>query len=189
MVMTPKKKIYGKGVPKFFETATFSSQLIQVMAGQAGQTTINVPKISDDMKSPLIEHDEEDSSYNTCCEILRHSLWLIFGGGFIMLILWYLFAVFATVLLIPAPYSTKLFKLLPLVITPSTRYPDIKTISPTFGSKICRFLWVFPFGVILWTIHLCLGIVFLPFWCFGIKFARYHFNCLGVVIDPSRQII
>eukprot|EP01083_Nonionella_stella_P272997 926058_1 len=122
-----------------------------------------------------------------CLQILQHLCWLIFGGGFIMLLLWYLFSIIATILLIPSPYSIQLLKISPILLTPSTRYPSSTVSSHNY--KCSKYLWIVPFGAILCTFHAIFFIIFAPFQCCGINFAMYHWLCLNVVLNPKKYLI
>eukprot|EP01084_Bolivina_argentea_P175326 303647_1 len=133
------------------------------------------------------EHATREST--TCCSCFCNCLcslmWLIFGGGFIMLLIWYLFALIATILLVPIPYSIKLFQLSPSLITPATKYTDAKTESIGCCNKISRFFWIVPFGLILSTFHIIFALIFLPLRCCGCSWSTYHFNALSNVFNPG----
>ena len=123
------------------------------------------------------------------CDNFAQLSWFIFGGGLIMLVLWYLFAFIATMLLIPFVNSIHIYRISRLLISPTTTYSDTTPVNVGCYFQLSRFFWIFPFGLVLFIIHLVLGLIYLPLTCFKCKWSFYHFRMMLDVLNPAHKVI
>jgi len=129
---------------------------------------------------------------SSASNLFASAMWLIFGGGLIGLILWVVFGIIGSVLLLPFPDAFGLLKLTPFLLSPGTKYPDL-TITysgkPSCTHKLQRFFWIILLGLPLSIIHLVLALIYAPFGCFGLPWAGYHGRALVAAFNPSIRII
>lgn len=140
-------------------------------------------------------------------------LWLMFGGGIVISLLYFLFGIFCLFTIVLAPFSTQLFKLAAFSLFPFGKVVSGSCIpfqystlpiasvvqesrSNYFGDKLYlvgNILW-FPFGLTLFIIHISLAIstavtiILLPFSLQHLKLAQFALFPFGSFEDNGLTV-
>ena len=123
------------------------------------------------------------------CKFLSNLMWLLFGGGLPVFILWIVFGAIGSILLLPFPDAKGLVVLSPFLLSPCTKYPDVTNNMRVTGCyQFQRTLWIFPFGLSLSIIHLVLAAVYAPLRLCGLKWSNYHIRAMQAAFNPVQTL-
>jgi len=114
------------------------------------------------------------------CSWLLNILWIIFGGGLLMCIIWGMFGCLFAITIIGCPLALQFFKLAGLALLPFGRV--VTRREQTCGLVCGNLIW-FPIGITIFFFHVVFAVVM---FCtiIGIPFGLQHLKLAMLAVWP-----